>query len=182
MKKQFAFYFDSASCSGCKTCQAACKDKYNLEVGILWRRIYEITGGDWKKEGHAWRPNLFAYNVSISCNHCEDAICIKNCPTAAMHKRKDGIVHVDESKCIGCRYCEWACPFGAPQYDAERGVMSKCTLCSDYLEEDKLPVCVSACPMRARRVMITTMSLGGTIWVNWGLVSMTSMRGSSWMT
>lgn len=148
MKKQYAFYFDSANCSGCKACQAACKDKNNLDIGVLWRRVYEVAGGEWEKDGNAWRPNIFAYNISMSCNHCENAICVKNCPTKAMHKRKDGLVLVEEDKCIGCRYCEWVCPFGAPQYDEKNGVMSKCNFCYDFLEEEKDPACVSACPMR----------------------------------
>lgn len=148
MKKQYAFYYDSSRCSGCKTCQVACKDKHNLEVGVLWRRVYEVTSGEWVKSGNAWINDVHAYNMSVSCNHCEDPICVKNCPTTAMHKRKDGIVLVDEKKCIGCRYCEWACPYGAPQYDEKKGVMSKCSFCSDYLEDGKPPACVSACPMR----------------------------------
>jgi Fe-S-cluster-containing dehydrogenase component len=66
-----------------------------------------------------------------------------------MYKREDGIVLIDEKRCIGCRYCEWACPYGAPQYNKSKGIMSKCTLCYDYIEEGILPVCVSSCPMRA---------------------------------
>ncbi|MGE5679304.1 MAG: DMSO/selenate family reductase complex B subunit [Bacillota bacterium] len=149
MKKQYAFFYDSSNCSGCKACQAACKDKNNLEVGVLWRRVYEVNSGGWTKRGDAWINEVKAYNISVSCNHCEDPLCVKNCPTNAMHKRKDGVVLVDEKKCIGCRYCEWACPYGAPQYDEKIGVMSKCTMCEDYIEEEKSPACVAACPMRA---------------------------------
>lgn len=148
MKKQYAFYVDSSNCSGCKTCQAACIDKNNLDRGVLWRRVYEINEGEWVKNGNAWVHKLLAYNVSLSCNHCEDALCVKNCPTTAMHKDKGGIVTVDENKCIGCRYCEWSCPYGAPKYNEKKGVMSKCNFCIDYLEEDKEPACVAACPMR----------------------------------
>lgn len=149
MKKQFAFYYDSSRCSGCKTCQVACKDKHNLPVGILWRRVYEINSGDWTKQGNAWTNNVKAYNISLSCNHCEDPICVKNCPTGAMNKRKDGIVLIDAKRCIGCKYCQWSCPYGAPQYNEVEGVMSKCTFCLDYITERKPPACVSACPMRA---------------------------------
>lgn len=148
MKKQYAFYYDSSRCSGCKTCQVACKDKNNLEVGMLWRRVYEVNSGEWTKCGNAWVNNIRAYNISLSCNHCEDPICVKNCPTRAMHKRKDGIVLIYDTKCIGCRYCEWACPYGAPRYDEAKGVMSKCTFCEDYIDEGKTPACVAACPMR----------------------------------
>lgn len=148
MKKQYAFYIDTSRCSGCKACQAACNDKHNIGIGILWRRVYEISGGDWIQKGNAWIHNVHAYNISMACNHCEDPICVKTCPTKAMYKRKDGIVLVDENKCIGCRYCEWACPYGSLQYDSDKGVMTKCTLCYDYIDEGKNPSCVDACPMR----------------------------------
>lgn len=146
--KRLAFYFDSSNCSGCKTCQVACKDKNDLELGVLWRRVYEVTGGDWKQRGQAWLPDIYAYNISLSCNHCEDPICLKNCPAKAINKREDGIVIIDQQKCMGCKYCAWVCPYGAPQYDAIKGVMGKCDLCVDYIDEGKNPSCVDACPMR----------------------------------
>jgi anaerobic dimethyl sulfoxide reductase subunit B (iron-sulfur subunit) len=149
MAKQLAFYFDSSRCSGCKACQMACKDKHNLKVGLIWRRIYEIAGGDWEKRGDAWIPHIFAYNLSIACNHCLKPVCKDVCPTAAITKRKDGIVLIDGDKCMGCRYCEWACPYGSPQFDKDTGTMTKCHLCFDYIDLGKIPVCVSACPQRA---------------------------------
>jgi Fe-S-cluster-containing dehydrogenase component len=79
------------------------------------------------------------------------------CPTGASYKRaEDGIVLVDESKCIGCKLCSWACPYGAREYDAVEGVMKKCTLCVDRIynehldEDERVPACVQACPTRAR--------------------------------
>lgn len=146
--KQYTFYFDSSRCSGCKTCQVACKDKNNLEVGIRWRRVYEAGTGGWTKQGNAWVNNIKAYNMSISCNHCEKPICVDVCPTKAMNKNKDGIVRIDEKKCIGCKYCRWACPYGAPQYDEKKGIMGKCDFCIDYLEQGRNPSCVDSCPMR----------------------------------
>jgi len=147
--KRAAFYFDSASCSGCKTCQMACKDKNDLPLGQAWRRVYEITGGGWKKTAHNWQQDIFAYNLSISCNHCADPICARNCPTGALFKRKDGIVQINQDRCIGCKYCAWACPYGAPQYNPVTGKMGKCDLCADYVDQGKMPSCVDACPMRA---------------------------------
>ena len=149
MAKQLAFYFNSRQCSGCKACQMACKDKHDLDVGLIWRRVYEISGGDWEKRGDAWIPHVFAYNLSVACNHCKKPVCKDVCPTAAITKRKDGIVLIDGDKCMGCRYCEWACPYGSPQFNKDSGTMTKCHLCFDYIDFGKIPVCVSTCPQRA---------------------------------
>ncbi len=144
------FYFDSRSCSGCKACQIACKDKHGLEAGRLWRRVYEITGGSgWQPAGDAWQPDVLVYNLSIACNHCRDPICVAVCPSGAMQQRADGIVLIDPQACLGCKYCSMACPYGAPQYDAAAGLMTKCTYCLDNLEAGLPPACVAACPMRA---------------------------------
>jgi anaerobic dimethyl sulfoxide reductase subunit B len=146
---RYAFYLDSQACSGCKACQIACKDKHNLPLGILWRRVYEVSGGDWLKIGHAWQNTVFAYNLSIACNHCQQPICVEVCPTGAMHQRPDGIVLIDPQRCLGCQYCAWACPYSAPQFDSQAGVMTKCDFCVDEIELGLPPACVAACPMRA---------------------------------
>ena len=92
-----------------------------------------------------------------SCLHCEDAACVTVCPTGASYKRaEDGIVLVNESLCIGCKLCSWACPYGAREFDADEGVMKKCTLCIDRIYNDNLapeerqPACVMVCPTKAR--------------------------------
>ncbi len=153
MSKQMAFYFDASACNGCKACVVACKSKNQLPVGINWRRVTEYGGGSWvpdPDDPNRLQPNnIFAYSLSISCNHCENPICVESCPTTAMYKRDDGVVLIDASKCIGCRYCEWACPYGAPQFDAAAGVMTKCNFCEDLLAEGETPYCVAACVMRA---------------------------------
>lgn len=147
--RRLAFYYDSEICSGCKTCQIACKDKNDLGLGIHWRRVYEVSGGSWKREGHAWRSGIISYYLSISCNHCEKPVCLEACPAGAISKSENGIVRIDAEKCMGCKYCSWTCPYSALQYDAERGVMSKCDLCEDFVREGKNPSCVDACPTRA---------------------------------
>ncbi|MFC2158420.1 DMSO/selenate family reductase complex B subunit [Acidobacteriota bacterium] len=149
MAKQRGFYFNSSTCSGCKACQMACKDKNDLEAGVIWRRVYEITGGGWEKKGEAWIPGVYAYNLSISCNHCSNPLCMSSCPNSAVIRGEEGIVTIDPERCMGCRYCEWACPYGAPQFDGEKGIMTKCDLCADYLSQDRMPACVAACPQRA---------------------------------
>ena len=92
-----------------------------------------------------------------SCLHCETPACVTVCPTGASYKRaEDGIVLVDEDKCIGCKLCSWACPYGAREYSEVEGVMKKCTLCVDRIynekleEADRQPACVQACPTKAR--------------------------------
>lgn len=149
--EQLGFFIDSSRCSGCKACQVACKDKNNLEVGRRFRRIYEVKGGGFAPTGQGGLVNnVFAYTLTISCNHCDSPVCVKNCPTTAMHKREgDGIVRVDTSKCVGCGYCAWSCPYGAPQMNEETGQMSKCDFCIDLLAEGKNPICVDTCPLNA---------------------------------
>lgn len=149
MAKQYGFYFDASACTGCKACQLACKDKHDLDIGLQWRRIYEITGGEWKQEGKTWIPEITAYNLSIACNHCLNPVCRDVCPTGAIYKREDGIVLIDNQKCLGCRYCEWNCPYSALQFDEAFGIMSKCHFCYDLIDKGESPACVAACPMRA---------------------------------
>ena len=143
------FLFDSSYCTGCKACQVACKDKNHLPLGVLWRRVYEVTGNEnWQKNEGAWTSDVYAYNISMACNHCEYPKCAGVCPTQAYTIRPDGIVLLDTQRCTGCGYCGWACPYGAPQYDEQVGTMTKCNFCVDDLESGQVPACVAACPMR----------------------------------
>jgi anaerobic dimethyl sulfoxide reductase subunit B (iron-sulfur subunit) len=150
MAKQLAFYFDASACIGCKTCQVACQDKNNLSAGMKWRRVFDYGGGGWLPKGAVMVPsNVYNYYVSTACMHCEQPICADVCPSAAITKRDDGVVLIDQDKCIGCRYCEWACPYGAPVFDEAKGVMTKCTFCEDLLAQGQEPACVASCPLRA---------------------------------
>jgi anaerobic dimethyl sulfoxide reductase subunit B len=149
MVRQLGFYVDVGACTGCKACQLACKDKNDLERGRLFRRVIDVEGGDWLRRGDAWLPTVFAYSVSTSCMHCEKPACREACPTGAMTKGEDGVVFIDAGRCIGCRYCEWACPYGAPRYHEAAGRMTECDFCRDLLERQLPPECVEACPMRA---------------------------------
>ncbi|MDU8923527.1 DMSO/selenate family reductase complex B subunit [Pasteurellaceae bacterium LIM206] len=148
--QQYGFYFDAQRCTGCKTCEMACKDYKDLGIDVNFRRIYEYVGGEWVRQANGcWQQNVFAYYTSICCNHCSDPACTKVCPTGAMHKNADGFVIIDEHICIGCRYCHMACPYDAPQYNSAKGHMTKCDGCYSRVKEGQKPICVESCPLRA---------------------------------
>lgn len=138
MGKQYGFYVEVEKCVQCHACEVACKAKNNVELGVHWRRVSSIWGGQF--------PNVTNTSISLSCMHCGHPACEAVCPTGAIKKRaEDGIVTVDRTKCIGCRYCFFACPFGVPQFGKD-GTMQKCELCLDRLSEGKQPMCVTTCP------------------------------------
>lgn len=149
--KQYGFYIDSSKCTGCKTCQLACKDYRDLDVKRNYRRVYEYAGGSFVQDGDTWIQNdVFSYYLSIACNHCSNPACVKVCPSGAMHKRQeDGLVVVNEEVCIGCQHCSNACPYGAPQFSKEKGHMTKCDGCYERVADGKQPICVESCPLRA---------------------------------
>jgi anaerobic dimethyl sulfoxide reductase subunit B (iron-sulfur subunit) len=140
-KQQLGFIHNNVDCIGCRACEIACKDKNGLPPGPRFRRVQYIEGGTY--------PNVFAYKVNMSCNHCAQPACLPTCPTGAIWKREqDGIVDIDSTLCIGCRRCEAACPYGAPQFDVEAGVVKKCNMCVDEITAGRKPYCVAACMMR----------------------------------
>ena len=107
---QYGFFVDVSKCTGCKTCMVACKDGHFAQPGMNLRKVREYSGGTWRKTNEgAWKQDVFAYYVSLSCNHCSDPACVKVCPTGAHFKRKeDGLVVIDTKKCIGCGICTLA--------------------------------------------------------------------------
>jgi anaerobic dimethyl sulfoxide reductase subunit B (iron-sulfur subunit) len=123
MSEQWGFYFDPNRCLGCHACAISCKQRNGVAADdhVEWRRVEYVRSGTF--------PDFEEAPVSVSCMHCADPACVRVCPANAITKRgSDGIVVVDPAKCIGCGYCGWACPFGAPQY-ASDGTMQKCHLC-----------------------------------------------------
>ena len=135
------FYFNMAACIGCRTCQVACKDKNDLKIGTIFRRVRHFETGKYPSPG--------VYYYSGACNHCAKPKCVEGCPTGAMHIAEDGTVQHNSEKCIGCRYCVWNCPYGAPQFIPELGKVAKCDGCKDLRDKGENPICVDACVMRA---------------------------------
>ena len=165
-EKKLGLVIDLDTCVGCQGCVTACKGWNTQNYGAPLSDI-DAYGAD--PEG-TFLNRVFSYNVQPddggaaqtihfpkSCLHCDDAPCVTVCPTGASYKRvEDGIVLVNESDCIGCGLCAWACPYGAREMDQLEGVMKKCTLCVDRIynenlpEEDRQPACVRTCPAGAR--------------------------------
>jgi Fe-S-cluster-containing dehydrogenase component len=122
----------------------ACKNEYGLEAEVNWRRVYPFR----EDPGNPERNFL-----SVACNHCENPECMRVCPVGAYSKREDGIVVQNHDKCIGCRLCTMACPYGAARYSPKHRKASKCELCKDRLDAGLKPACVQACAMGALNVV-----------------------------
>jgi anaerobic dimethyl sulfoxide reductase subunit B (iron-sulfur subunit) len=148
---QYAFYFDGTRCTGCKTCQFACKDYRDLSADFNFRKVYEVTGGQTTRDDAGCVvTTCFSYAVSSSCQHCDNPACVAACPTGAMHKDEEtGLVSPDVEVCIGCGACATVCPYGAPAVDADAGHSVKCDGCAERVAAGMKPVCVQACPARA---------------------------------
>ncbi len=138
---QYGFYVDLNACIGCKACQMACKDRAQNEVGANWRRVIDYAGGEWRKQGEAWVPDLFSYSVPTACHHCSNPPCLPVCPTAAIDKDENGIVTINVDECIGCHLCEWACPWGAPIFYEALAVVAKCDYCKDIVDAGGSQAC-----------------------------------------
>lgn len=148
---QYGFHFDGTRCTGCKTCELACKDYHDLSCDVAFRQVYEYGGGSWSQSADGlWANDTFTYFLSEACNHCDSPACFAACSQGAIVKDEDtGLVYIEEEKCANCGACAEACPYSIPKADAEKGVYVKCDGCKDRVAEGKMPVCVEACPLRA---------------------------------
>ena len=136
--KQHGFYLNADNCIGCHACEAACSEKNDNPAHIAFRSVGYVEGGTY--------PDYQRINISMACNHCDDPVCLKGCPTRAYTKFAEyGAVLQDPDICFGCGYCTWVCPYNAPQLDPVKGEVSKCNMCVDRLEVGLKPSCVSAC-------------------------------------
>lgn len=136
--KQHGFFLNADNCIGCHACESACSEKNDNPAHIAFRSVGFVEGGTY--------PNYQRINISMACNHCDDPVCLKGCPTRAYTKFAEyGAVLQDPDICFGCGYCTWVCPYNAPQLDPVKGQVSKCNMCVDRLEVGLKPACVSAC-------------------------------------
>lgn len=152
-------------CIGCDACTVSCKTFNGLGPNVVYRKVHKYEVGTY--------PNAKRKSIPTLCNHCENAACEKVCPTGATYKDEKGRIQVDQDKCIGCRMCIGACPYGARTFNwgpqesyfphaadpciideavAARhkvGVVEKCTMCKDRTDDGLDPLCVHNCPARA---------------------------------
>ncbi|WP_319004023.1 4Fe-4S dicluster domain-containing protein [Luteimonas panaciterrae] len=171
-KKKLGLVIDLDTCVGCHACATSCKEwnaggiagpltdeqPYGKDPSGVWfNRVHSYELPAQAAEPSKPAQPAMTLHFPRSCLHCEQPACVTACPTGASYKRaEDGIVLVDEDKCIGCKLCSWACPYGAREYSPVEGVMKKCTLCVDRIynenldESERQPACVQACPTRAR--------------------------------
>lgn len=146
----YGFYFDSTRCTGCRTCEMACKDYHDLSTEAAFRRVFDYEGGEFVENADGTvTATTYAYHLSEACNHCESPKCFAACPTGAIEKDEDGIVYIKEDVCTGTGACVDACPFGVPILVKEKNKAVKCDMCRDRIAEGKRPICVEACPLRA---------------------------------
>ena len=162
---RYGMIVDLKRCIGCNACTVTCKQKNTTRPGVFWSKVNVSEEGSY--------PHAYKKFLPVLCMHCENPTCVHVCPTGASYKREDGIVLVDKGKCIGCRYCMAACPFEVRSFDfgethgyfpdkgyneyeqatdgmRVKGTVSKCTLCSEKIDEGDIPACVRACPTQAR--------------------------------
>ena len=144
---QYGFYFDSTRCTGCKTCELACKDFKDLDQTTALRVVYDYEGGSFTSDGDAYTQDVFSYHVSRACNHCDTPLCVPSCPAGAISKDSDGLVYVDPDLCTGNKNCITACPYGAIKFFNGKAV--KCDGCRERLAVNLNPICVESCPLRA---------------------------------
>jgi tetrathionate reductase subunit B len=176
-KHQWAFGVDATKCIGCLRCVEACKNENHVPGNAhqfrTWVERYVYLEGEESAriDSHQDPVNIAAsgsqkeyrfadrykgakvekaFFVPKLCNQCEHPACVQVCPVGATYRTKDGVVLIDDKRCIGCRYCVQACPYGARYFDEERGVPDKCTWCYHRITRGMQPACVESCPVGAR--------------------------------
>ncbi|GAB4406877.1 MAG: 4Fe-4S dicluster domain-containing protein [Thermodesulfovibrionales bacterium] len=139
---KYAMVIDQNRCVGCMACIVSCKKENNVPDEHFRTRVAEEVNGEFPKLRMELRSEL--------CNHCDNPPCVYNCPTGASHKRPDGTVQVNKTRCVGCKACVAACPYDARYMNPDKGFADKCTFCEHRVKEGKLPACVETCIGRSR--------------------------------
>ena len=136
------FVFDLNRCTGCQACVLACWMENRQRQTQNWRQVHTFNGFH--------HPDQSCFQLSLACHHCEHPACLAQCPAKAYTKdAKTGAVLLHPERCLGCRYCTWACPYDAPKFSVSTGLVEKCTFCAERLAEGLEPACVARCPMGA---------------------------------
>lgn len=162
----YAMGVDIHKCIGCGRCADACKNENNVPREPIffrtWVERYQVpaegdaivdspNGGiDGFPPSEIQNGVLRTFFVPKLCNHCENPPCVQVCPVGATFKSEDGVVLVDSSYCVGCRYCIQACPYGARYLHPVRKTADKCSFCYHRITKGELPACVEVCPTQAR--------------------------------
>jgi dimethyl sulfoxide reductase iron-sulfur subunit len=158
---RYGLIVDLNTCTGCMTCVLACKQENLTRPGVQWAKILEI-------ENAAFDHITY---MRHACMHCDDPPCVNACPSKAITKRADGIVVIDQKKCVGSKACLDSCPYGVPRLNTNKeyfpgetlpfekntpayrvqipGKASKCTLCAHRVDQGRVPACVEGCPSKA---------------------------------
>jgi Fe-S-cluster-containing dehydrogenase component len=156
---------DIAKCIGCGRCMAACATENDVPQPYFVRTwveryvmkndgetVVQAINADGEQTGQAVSEHdvLRSFFVPKLCNHCDHPPCVQVCPVGATFKTEEGVIIVDDERCIGCRYCIQACPYGARYLHPERNTADKCTFCYHRITKGLLPACVEVCPTQAR--------------------------------
>ena len=130
-------------CTGCFGCEVACKMENGVALGARWSKVFTVGPvGEY--------PDMTRYALPTMCQQCENAPCVSVCPTGASYRDGNDVVLVDKEKCIGCKYCMMACPYGVRSWNVAESVVEKCTLCAHLTKNGELPLCVRTCSAGAR--------------------------------
>ena len=138
----YGFAIDLRKCIGCHACTIACKAEHEIPVGVNRCWVKTVEKGSF--------PDTRRFFFPVLCNQCEEAPCVRICPTRALFKRRDGIVDLHGDSCIGCRACMEACPYDQLFIDPNTHTAEKCNFCANRVENKLLPACVSVCPTECR--------------------------------
>ena len=138
----YGFAIDLRKCIGCHACTIACKVEHQIPVGVNRCWVKTVEKGSF--------PDTRRFFFPVLCNQCEDAPCVRICPTNTLFKRRDGIVDFNQASCIGCRACMEACPYDQLFIDPNTHTAEKCNFCANRVENKLQPACVIVCPTECR--------------------------------